>query len=283
MRRPLALLERFEHNAVLDLFASGEYEYWAGTPVMADVLGRCPMSRPGPAPHPAPATCVISGRLSGAVCRAFSARFATPLRQVYGTTETGAVTMEAAPAARVRSETAGHPLPGVRIRIGDDPRAPVPAGEVGRVWISSAGCAQGYGFPPDLDPLTQVGEWWPSPDVGRLDGDGRLLLSGRLDDCVRTGAGHVVSPAVVAEVLESYPGILEAVVMSLGPPARPVLAALLECAVTVSTDALREHLARALPPWARPRLLQQTRSLPRLPSGKPDRLACAAALEGQWP
>jgi long-chain acyl-CoA synthetase len=262
----------------MDLFASGDYGYWAGTPVMADALGRCALLGPVGSPHPAPAVCVISGRLSPRVCDVFSKRFGVPLRQVYGTTETGAVTMETAPAGLVRSELAGRPLPGVEVRIGDDPRAPIADGHLGRVWVSSPGCAVGYGFPPDLAALARPDGWWPSPDVGYLGGDGRLCLSGRLDDCVRTGAGHVVDPGVVAEVLERFSGIAEAVVVPVGPAAEPVLAALVESVEPVDMNAVRAHLGRSLPGWSHPRILKRSAALPRLPTGKPDRLACIAIL-----
>lgn len=279
LRRPLALLARVQPHALLALFASGDYHYWTGTPVMADLLSRCRLPAGAPRPHPAPPICVISGRLSGPVCEAFRARFGVPLRQLYGTTETGAVTMDAAPADLVRSETAGRALPGVRVRIGDDPRTPLPAGTRGRVWVSSPGCTRGYGFPPDLEPPPSIGEWWASPDVGELDPAGYLTLAGRLDDCIRTRAGHVVSTAVIASALENHPGICEAVVFPIGPTTEPVVAALVECVGALDMDEVREYLARTLPPWSQPRVLAQVPSLPRLPSGKPDRLACIARLE----
>jgi len=277
--RPLALLERFHHHAVLSLFATGEYHYWAGTPVMADALSRCALGESAPSPHPAPAICAISGRLSPGVCRAFDKRFGVALRQVYGTTETGAVAMESAPAPHVRSETAGRVMPGVEVRVGDDPRTPLGIGEPGRLWVSGRGCAEGYGFPPDLVPLPGADGWWSSPDIGHLDADGYLHVVGRTDDCVRTDAGHVVNPTAVAEVLEAHPDVVEAVVVALGSPSQPVLGALLESARPLAMSAVRRHSARQLPPWSRPRVLDQTRALPRLPSGKPDRLACLAILE----
>jgi len=277
--RPLALLPRFDHQAVLSLFASGEYHYWAATPVMADVLGRCRLPQAADQPHPAPPVCVISGRLSTPVSEAFRARFDVPLRQVYGTTETGAVTMDAEPSHLVRSETAGRPLPGVRVRIGDDPRTPMPAGSLGRVWVSSPGCAPGYGFPPDLEPLPGVDGWWAGPDAGVLSGDGYLAVAGRMDDCIRTGSGHIVSTVVVAEALEACPGVVEALVVPVGAAAEPVIAALLESSRPLDLNGIRDHVARRLPSWSQPRILEQTRALPRLPSGKPDRLACMARLE----
>jgi acyl-coenzyme A synthetase/AMP-(fatty) acid ligase len=275
----LALLPRFQHHAVLELFASGEYEYWAGTPVMADVLGRCRLSAGAPSPHPAPPFCVISGRLSPPVSEAFRNRFGVPLRQLYGATETGPMTMDAAPPDAVRSETAGRPLPGVRVAIGDDPRQPLPSRTLGRVWISSAGIAPGYGFPPDLDSVAGQDGWWAAPDVGEIDYDGRLLLAGRLDDCVRTAAGQLVSTAAVASLIETHPHIAEAVVVPVGPAEAPTLAALVESAQPLDLDGVKAHVAARVSPAAMPRIIDQVRALPRLPSGKPDRLACIAQLD----
>jgi acyl-CoA synthetase (AMP-forming)/AMP-acid ligase II len=274
LERPLALLERFNHNTVLALFASGEYHLWIGTPVMADILARSPLA----GSHRAPARCIIAGRLSASLCRNFEARFGVRLRQVYGITETGPVTVDAAPASDVRSATAGRPFPGVRVCIGDDPRAPFPPGQPGRIWISTPWRMEGYGFPPDVEPPASTDGWWPAPDVGRLDEAGYLTVEGRLDDCVRTAAGHVVNPAAIAAAVEAYPAVIEAAVVPLDTATGRVMGVLVESAVTLSVGALREHLARSLPPWSRPRVIETTRALPRLSSGRLDRRACIAIL-----
>src|SRR5262249_55225250 len=73
---PLALLDRFDHAALLRLFATGAYDYWSGTPMMADVLGRCALAG---API-APRLSVVGGRLSPEVARRFRERFGVPLR-----------------------------------------------------------------------------------------------------------------------------------------------------------------------------------------------------------
>ncbi len=277
--RPMALLRSFRHHQTLALFASGDYQYWAATPIMASALVRCALPPSAPRPHPAPRFCLVGGPLSTTMSEAFRERFGVPLRPYYGTTETAGVAMDTAPAPAVRPEIVGRPMPGVEVRIGDDPRQPVPRGTAGRVWIVSPGCAPGYGFPPDIEPLPGVDGWWASPDVGLLEEDGSLRLIGRADDCVRTAAGHVVSPSVIAGALEAYPEVSEAVVVPLGAAAEPVLGALIETPLPVAAERLRDHLARSLPPWSRPRLIEQTRRLPRLPSGKPDRMACIALLE----
>jgi long-chain acyl-CoA synthetase len=276
LRSPLALLDRFDHTALLRLFASREYGYWVGTPMMADVLGRCPLA----GAHPAPPVCLIGGRLSADVVRRFRRRFGVSLRQGYGTTETGSIAVDSAPDAEVRSDTSGRPLPGVAVRIGDDPRAPVDAGTPGRIWLSAREyMMNGYGFPPDLEPAPMVAGWWASPDLGILDADGYLTVCGRLDDCFRTNAGHLVNPALVAQALEQYPGVVDAAVVPLPGRAGPVLGVLVESAERLSVSTLRGHLARSVPAWCQPRVIESTVTLPRLASGRIDRRTCIAILE----
>lgn len=276
LESPLALLEHFDHNAVLGLFASRRYRYWAGTPIMADMLSRCPP----PGAHPAPPTCVISGHLSADVVRRFKDRFAVPLRPVYGTTETASVTVDGSTSAEVRSDTAGRPLPGVELRIGDDPRAPFPAATPGRLWLSAPRyMMDGYGFPPDVQPPESVDGWWPTPDVGQVDGAGYLTILGRLDDCFRTNAGHLMNPAAVGAALETYPGVTDVAAVPLGTTKGPVVGVLVQGVETLRVTDLRRHLARALPAWAQPSVLDTTDALPRLPSGKMDRRACIEILK----
>ena len=275
---PLALLPRFEPNAVLALFASQAYHYWAGSPAMADLLTR----GPGADPHPAPPVCVSTGRLAERVLHAFRSRFGVPLRGAYSSTETGGVAVDSSPAALVRTGAAGWPLPGVRLRIGDDPRHPSASGEAGRIWIQSPWMMEGYGFPPVLEPRASRDGWWPAPDLGRLDDTGCLTVIGRMDDRFRTDAGYVVDPMEVAAVLIDHPGVTDAVVLPLD---RAVggrsIAALVEGPASLTDVELRHHVAGRLPAWSHPRVLRVTAALPRLPGGKADRDACLALLRAE--
>jgi acyl-CoA synthetase (AMP-forming)/AMP-acid ligase II len=272
--RPLGLLERFDHNALLALFATGEYHLWAGSPVMADVLGRAP----GASTHPAPPMCIFAGRLPAPVCDAFRTRFGVELRQVYGTTETLTVTADLGPHP-VRSDTAGRPLPGVTVRVGERPGRPLPPEALGRVWISSPWLMVGYGYTADDARDNCVDGWWPSPDGGYFDESGALMLSGRLDDCIRTGAGQLVNPGQVAAVVESVPGVTDAAVVPVEAAAGTALGVLVQCAPDLDGNDVRRALAQALPPWAQPRALKLVRALPRLPSGRTDRRACIQILQ----
>ena len=115
--------------------------------------------------------------------------------------------------------------------------------------------------------------------MGRLDTDGRLTLLGRLDDCIRTGAGHLVNAVEVAAALEGYPGVTDTAVVPLDAPAGLVLGVLVQSPEPLRSSDLRGHLARSLPPWARPRVLETVRELPRLATGRTDRRACIDLLD----
>jgi long-chain acyl-CoA synthetase len=273
----LALLDNFDHYLLLRLFASEGYRYWACTPMMADVLSRCALPQ---AHHAAPELCLVGGVVSGEIAGRFLTRFRVPLRQIYGTTETGTICADTAPPSQVRSGTAGHALPGVSVRIGDDPRSPVEPEVPGRIWLSTpAYLMEGYGFPPALEAAGTVDGWWGTPDVGRLSADGCLTVSGRLDDTFRTSSGHLVSSDSVAAVLEGYPGVAEAAVVSLAGAKGPELALLVESFGDLSVAELRRHLARALPAWSQPRVIELAPALPRLANGRIDRRACIEILQ----
>src|SRR5262249_35996289 len=106
------------------------------------------------------------------------------------------------------------------------------------------------------------------------DEAGYLYFVGRMDDCVKTGAGYLVNMAEVASVLADHPAVMAAEVVSIDGGSGPVLGAILESAGNPSADEIRDYATRRLPPSSRPRVIRFIDQLPRLPGGKVDRLAC---------
>jgi acyl-CoA synthetase (AMP-forming)/AMP-acid ligase II len=271
----LTMVDPFEPAPVLECLAAGAYHYWPTTVLAADVLARYPRS---PTP-PSPGLTAVAGRLPVPTCDRYRTRFGVPLRQTFGTTETGPVSFDARLPAEVREETAGSLLPGVRVAIGDDPEARLPPAQQGRVWVSSPGQMLGYGFPPHLESPGGRGDWLGTSDVGRLDEAGVLALGGRLDECIRTAAGYLVNSADIARALEAYPGVTDCAVVPLMTPRGPVIGVLAQAPEGVTPIDLRRHLARRLVPWSRPRVVEVARELPRLAGGKTDRMRCLAILD----
>jgi fatty-acyl-CoA synthase len=217
----------------------------------------------------------VTRRLFETFARCFGVR----LRPNYGQTENGFITAETPPDDDIRPESVGRAAPGIAVRVGDDPLAPYPAGQLGRVWFTSPWYMEGHGFPPDLAPRAGREGWWPTADMGVLDEAGYLTIAGRADDCFKTAAGYLVNPGEIVQALASHPLATEVVALPVAGAHGPVIGVLVQGAGTLTPVALREVADRTLPAWLQPAVVAVTDRLPRLPGGKVDRTACLALLE----
>jgi acyl-coenzyme A synthetase/AMP-(fatty) acid ligase len=273
---PVGLLDPRDHRLALAALAEPSFQCWRATPHFAEVLARCALTGPAIVPS----VCILSNPIPRTVFETFRERFGVPLRQAYSCTETGTITLDTGPPDDVQPETVGRPLPGVELRIGDHPGEPRAPGELGRIWARTPGQTAGYGFPPDVERLTDADGWWRTQDRGMLRPDGRLILAGRLDDAIRTKDNRVVNLTFVAASLRSVEGVTDALVLPLDTPAGRSLGAVVACEPSLSLATLRARLAETLPPWSWPRTIELVPTLPRLSNGKPDRQACALLLGG---
>jgi acyl-CoA synthetase (AMP-forming)/AMP-acid ligase II len=275
----VGLLERFDHRSLLNLFAQGEYDYWPGTALMADLLVRAPL---GKWSGRAPAICHISsGHLAEPVYRGFLERFGVPIRQSYGRTECSFITCDTAPVAEIQPATVGFPSPGVEIRCGDTPEAAPEPGEPGRIWIRAPWHSEGYGYPPRLEPIARPDGWCRTEDVGILTGEGRLVILGRIDDCFKTAGGYLVSSALVADALRSHPDVIDAVAVPVQRRGAAVIGVLAATRAAIEPDKIHALARRTLPGWLQPAVVTVRREIPTLITGKHDREACIRLLEAE--
>lgn len=135
----------------------------------------------------------------------------------YGLTETtGASTVT--PPLRPRLGTVGWPLPGTAVRIADD-------GEVllGGRHVFAGYWNSGHGVP--------YGSWLPTGDIGELDADGYLTITGRKKDVIITTGGKNVAPAPLEDWLRAHPLVGQCMVVGDN---RPYITAL----ITLEPDGL---------------------------------------------
>ncbi|MEF8781066.1 MAG: class I adenylate-forming enzyme family protein [Haloferacaceae archaeon] len=140
--------------------------------------------------------------------------FSIPVYPTYGMTETASQVATAAPAeAFDRRGTVGRPLLWTDVEIVDDGES-VPAGESGEIVVSGPTVVPGYyGMPEENE--AAFGEFgFHTGDVGRLDEDGYLYVTNRLDDRIITG-GENVDPGEVVEVLREHPEVADAAVVGV--------------------------------------------------------------------
>ncbi|KUJ70837.1 long-chain fatty acid--CoA ligase [Streptomyces albus subsp. albus] len=143
----------------------------------------------------------------------------------YGLTEsTAAVT--ANPPERTRFGTVGKPIPGTAVHIADD----------GEIWLRGGQVFSGYlGDPKTTDSVLRDG-WLATGDLGALDEDGYLTITGRKKEVLVTSGGKTVSPVVLEERVRAHPLVSQCIVVGND---RPYVAAL----VTLDSEAV-EHWLR---------------------------------------
>lgn len=158
----------------------------------------------------------------------------------------------------------GRPLDGVAVRLGEQDRIQLR----GPVLMSR------YRHEPQLTSAALVDGWLHTQDVGALDAGGVLSVLGRLDDVVVTGGENVVTTQVAAR-LAAHPTVADVAVTGVPDPewGQRLVAVVVTRAAAPSLDELRAWCRETLPAAAAPRQLVLVDDVPRLSSGKPDRLA----------
>jgi long-chain acyl-CoA synthetase len=137
-----------------------------------------------------------------------------PVREVYGQTENTAVAT-ATPADDVRIGTVGKALPGVEVRVADD----------GEVLVRSPGNFVGYVGDDEATRAANDGDWLKTGDLGALDADGFLTITGRKKDIIITAGGLNITPNHIENLLKVSPFVAEALVIG---DRRPYLTALID-------------------------------------------------------
>jgi long-chain acyl-CoA synthetase len=223
--------------------------------------------------------------LTPALREEFEARFGVPVLQAYGQTETfGGISVESARdvlAGRRRPGSVGRPLPGVRLRLVTDAGVEAVTGQEGEIRVRTRSATAGYlgasgsdsRLDPPLDsPLDEDG-WLRTGDIGKLDDDGYLYLTGRLKNIIICGGFNVV-PEEIEAALADDPTVREAVVLGV-PDERlgelPVALVVGETAAPPVPHAVLERVRPRLAPYKRPRQVFVVDELPRVPNGKVDR------------
>ncbi len=143
----------------------------------------------------------------------------------YGLTETTAAAT-ANPPERTRYGTVGQPIPGTTVHIASD----------GEIWVYGRNVFSGYlGDPKSTDAVLNDG-WLATGDLGALDEDGYLTITGRKKEILVTSGGKSVSPAGLEERVRAHPLVAQCIVVGND---RPYIAAL----VTVDQEAVEHWLA----------------------------------------
>jgi long-chain acyl-CoA synthetase len=190
---------------------------------------------------------------------------------LYGTTETGGISVATSADGRDVDGRVGLPMEGVEVEV----RVPrdgtnLEAG-VGKLFVRSSSMMAGY--LDDAGQITQPGDdgWFETGDLACLAPDGTIHLRGR-DSEVLNVFGLKVVPCEVEEAIMQLPGVIEAKVYGAEHTwGGQIVKAAVTVESGISETDLRAHCERQLVYYKRPQMIAVLSQLPRNPNGKIDR------------
>ena len=149
--------------------------------------------------------------LPGELAIKFMNEFGDILYNLYGSTEVAWASIATPDDLRAAPGTAGAPPRGTIVKIYDEKGRELPQGEDGRIFVGNEMLFEGYtggGSKDEIDGLMATG------DVGHLDEEGRLFVSGRDDDMIVSG-GENVFPREVEDLIANMDGVKEVAVIGV--------------------------------------------------------------------
>lgn len=199
--------------------------------------------------------------------------FGAPVLVALSSTETCAISLDPLPPRRRKRGAAGLPL--VNEVAVMDSAGQISAREApGEIVVRGPLVFPGYLNDSELTAASFVGDWFRTGDLGFLDEEGYVHVSGRLKEIINRG-GEKISPVEIDAVIESLPGVSEAATFGIAHPSlgEEVVAALVRRADAALDEAqVIEHVCHRMGPTKVPRKIYFVDRIPRTANGKVLRL-----------
>jgi long-chain acyl-CoA synthetase len=198
----------------------------------------------------------------------FHERFGTYVRQLYGSTETGTISVNLSPDVENSLESVGTPITGVEVEVFAEDGRVADAGEMGEFAVDSPAAITAYDGLDDVNKETFRHGYFFTGDLGRRDENGLLYLLGRKKFFINKG-GYKIDPREIEELLESHPSVEEAVV--LGVPTSygdERVKAVIVLRSPCTEEEIIKHCQGKIADFKTPSLVDLRDSLPKSPTGK---------------
>lgn len=200
--------------------------------------------------------------------RRFAKKYGPFIRQLYGSTETGTISVNTDPNLERSMESVGLPLEGVRIEIFNDEGKCLSAGQEGEVAISSPWAITAYENNLEANAESFRDGFYLSGDLGVKDDRGFLKLTGRKKFLINRG-GYEVNPFEVEIAVKTHPKVQEVVV--LGAPTRHG-DQMVRCVVVTNSPCkegeIIEHCRSRIADFKIPSIVEFVEELPKSQTGK---------------
>jgi acyl-CoA synthetase (AMP-forming)/AMP-acid ligase II/thioesterase domain-containing protein len=206
--------------------------------------------------------------------------FRVPVIEAYGMTEAAhQVTSNPLPPGARNPGSVGIAA-GPELAVMDEAGHPLPRGAQGEIVIRGPNVTSGYADNSEANAAAFTGGWFRTGDVGHLDADGYLFLSGRRKEMINRG-GEKVVPREVDEALLLHPGVAQAAAFAVPHPllGETVAAAVvLKPSFEATEKDLRAFAGERLALFKVPEKIVFLEEIPKGPTGKIQRVGLAARL-----
>ncbi len=180
-----------------------------------------------------------------------------------------------------RPGSVGKAIPGVELRIVDPDDKPLPAGEEGEICVRGPNIMKGYWKKEEETRLAVRNGWMHSGDLGRLDDDGYLFITGRIKDLIIKG-GENISANELEDVIHKHPGVADVAVVGV-PDAKygeDIWALVVpRHDQTVTEDEIKEHAGQHVTKFKIPHAVYFMPMIPKNPTGKIQKRAIKEQLK----
>jgi acyl-CoA synthetase (AMP-forming)/AMP-acid ligase II/acyl carrier protein len=254
--------------------------WYQGVPTMLEaVVDGAPTSR-----HGRGSSLRLIRAVSSALPRSLEERaaemFDVPIVEIYGMTETAGV-ITSNPLGAIKSGSVGKSA-GTEVGILDGQGNLDDAGKPGEILVRGPTVIERYENGDAADANNFMGGWLKTGDLGYVDGDGYLHITGRLKEVINRG-GEKISPLELDRLLEGYPGVSEAAAFAIPHKTlgeEVALAVVKDEGASFSEEKLKSFIGEHLAAFKVPRVIHFVDVLPRAPGGKLRRHLLAGLADG---
>jgi acyl-coenzyme A synthetase/AMP-(fatty) acid ligase len=204
--------------------------------------------------------------LSQATFDGYRERHGVTIRPLYGTTETGGISIGR--AGDDFSGGVGPAMSGVEVAVDSYDGGDSENSSAGLLRVRSSSMMAGYWEEGGISRAALSDGWFETGDLARVDSRGRITLLGRQTEIINA-LGFKVIPREVEEVIARLPEVLEVKVYAGRHwEGFDIVQAAVACRAPLDEDAILRHCERHLVSYKCPSVIHFVRSLPRTPSGK---------------
>lgn len=201
-----------------------------------------------------------------------------PVLEGYGTTEAGAISSNT--PGRRKAGSAGRTTGSEIGILGEDGQL-LPANCEGEIVVRGSAVMHSYLNDPDANRTAFHDGWFRTGDLGRLDAEGFLFVTGRIKEIINRG-GEKILPGEIEACLMGHPAVTEALAFGVPHPTlgEDVMAAvILRPGASISEPALRRFARERIADFKIPRRIFFASAIPKGATGKPSRAVLALELE----